>query len=793
MGALAALRERDALWRRGSDPGPRRGLLRLRTAVPAPRAGLPAAALQLDAHRRGVCLRCVGHDQRQRGQGVLRSGCRRATRRASRRRTAHRPCVRRLVVGPGASRHALWYRARRRLRGRGRTHPGVPDPGGRWPGRGGSVRGCCLPRPPPPGGHCSRGLRGGQPRWQRLRSPAPEAGRDAKRAGEGNPVHSEHDCRHEARLRARQRRGTRAVWRRDTDAGRHRAKPGDARQRQAVGPPAAPRHLRANPGDQDLLRLRVGGQRPLHHRRRVPPDHAVCTGTELREPAEPELDQREADLHPRLRCDSRPGEPGHAGRAPRPLHQESASGIYRGPPVDAAEHLLRRAVERPRLRQDADAGVPLSPRQRQRHDGLRGHGRRPRREPPEEAAFRHPVPFAQDTAEQRLHAGVARSLLPPHRRTGAQGGALPGLRLRPVHVDCGWTPLLDPGRLHDERFLPVLDAGLARPQLHKELHQGRDRRLQRHDHLLLDRPRRSGRRNRREDLPGPPPAGGRDARGPADEAALPGRHLRHPGGHVLNVPHDEPGDLLQQGRPVGDTGHRAARARGADAALLHDHEAPWRAPGRVHQMLPFTPRQKDNLAAWMVSRSDGDRYGHLLVFQFPKQKVVFGPRQVVARISQDQVIAPQITLWNQQGSEVIQGTLLVIPIEESLIYVRPLYLRAAGGRIPELKRVIVAHQNQIVMEETLEAALTRIFPVGRPGEVPPTETAPAPGAAPATGVSEAGTPQPAPELAQLAQQAADHYRRALAAQREGNWALYGEEIKRLGEILEKMQAARIRD
>ena len=130
------------------------------------------------------------------------------------------------------------------------------------------------------------------------------------------------------------------------------------------------------------------------------------------------------------------------------------------------------------------------------------------------------------------------------------------------------------------------------------------------------------------------------------------------------------------------------------------------------QMLPFTPRQKDNLAAWMVARSDGANYGRLMVFQFPKQTVIFGPRQIAARISQDQVIAPQITLWNQQGSEVIQGTLLVIPIEESLVYIRPLYLRAAGGSIPELKRVIVAYQNQIVMEETLDAAIDRLFPGG---------------------------------------------------------------------------------
>ena len=137
------------------------------------------------------------------------------------------------------------------------------------------------------------------------------------------------------------------------------------------------------------------------------------------------------------------------------------------------------------------------------------------------------------------------------------------------------------------------------------------------------------------------------------------------------------------------------------------------------QMLPFTPARKDNLASWMVARSDGEHYGRMLVFQFPKQKVVFGPRQIVARINQDQAISPQITLWNQQGSEVLQGTLLVIPIEESLIYIRPLYLRSAGGRIPELKRVIVAHQNQIVMEETLEEALDRLFPSGARARAPP--------------------------------------------------------------------------
>ena len=135
------------------------------------------------------------------------------------------------------------------------------------------------------------------------------------------------------------------------------------------------------------------------------------------------------------------------------------------------------------------------------------------------------------------------------------------------------------------------------------------------------------------------------------------------------------------------------------------------------QMLPFTPRGRNNLAAWMVARSDGEQYGKILTFQFPKQQLVFGPSQIVNRINQDQVISPQLTLWNQQGSEVIQGTLLVIPIEEALLYIRPMYLRASGGRIPELKQVVVAYQNQIVMDETLDRALERLFGRGAPGGV----------------------------------------------------------------------------
>jgi len=225
---------------------------------------------------------------------------------------------------------------------------------------------------------------------------------------------------------------------------------------------------------------------------------------------------------------------------------------------------------------------------------------------------------------------------------------------------------------------------------------------------------------------------------------------------------------------------------GGAQRLMEPYYTIMRLPGEAEpeyiQMLPFTPRQKDNLAAWMVARSDGENYGKLVAFQFPKQTLVFGPRQVAARINQDQAIAPQITLWNQQGSEVIQGSLLVIPIEASLLYIRPLYLRADGGRIPELKRVVVAYQNKIVMEGTLDAALERLFPTD--GKGPRLETARAAPAAPASAPSEAsGAPD-----ADLVLQAREHYERAMESQRSGDWARYGEEIRRLGEILSRLPA-----
>ena len=208
-------------------------------------------------------------------------------------------------------------------------------------------------------------------------------------------------------------------------------------------------------------------------------------------------------------------------------------------------------------------------------------------------------------------------------------------------------------------------------------------------------------------------------------------------------------------------------------------------------MSPFTPRGKDNLASWMVARNDGERYGELLVYRFPKQSLVFGPRQIMNRINQDTEISRQVTLWDQSGSEVIKGELLVIPIEESLIYVQPLYTRARGGTIPEMKRVIVAYQNHVVMEETLDQGLARLFGAEGDARAARAGRDVSGAAAPISGAPPASTPAaPAPvsgAAATLTQRAQQHYDRALAAQRSGDWATYGEEIRRLGEVLRLMR------
>ncbi|MFQ5988791.1 MAG: UPF0182 family protein [Candidatus Methylomirabilales bacterium] len=190
-------------------------------------------------------------------------------------------------------------------------------------------------------------------------------------------------------------------------------------------------------------------------------------------------------------------------------------------------------------------------------------------------------------------------------------------------------------------------------------------------------------------------------------------------------------------------------------------------------LIPFTPARKDNMSAWMAARSDPPHYGKLIVYNMPKQKLVFGPRQIEARLNQDAFISQQLSLWGQRGSHVIHGPLLAIPIETSLLYVQPLYLAAEEQSLPELKRVIVAYGNQISMEETLDQALTKIF----------TDTAVASPAAP-----RAPPPASIPSsIRELVVRALEHFQRGQQLLRQGDLAGYAEEQKRLEGTLRALQ------
>jgi uncharacterized protein len=184
-------------------------------------------------------------------------------------------------------------------------------------------------------------------------------------------------------------------------------------------------------------------------------------------------------------------------------------------------------------------------------------------------------------------------------------------------------------------------------------------------------------------------------------------------------------------------------------------------------MIPLVPSGRDNMIAWLAARCDPPDYGRLIAYEFPKDKLVYGPFQIEALINQNTYISQQLTLWNQMGSRVIRGTLLVIPIENSILYVSPLYLRAEHGQLPELQRVIAAYGDQVVMKETLAEALAALFDAG--------------GAAAAA----AGMP-PAEAAAARAREALDRYHKALDRLKSGDWAGFGSELDALRRLLEEL-------
>jgi uncharacterized membrane protein (UPF0182 family) len=213
---------------------------------------------------------------------------------------------------------------------------------------------------------------------------------------------------------------------------------------------------------------------------------------------------------------------------------------------------------------------------------------------------------------------------------------------------------------------------------------------------------------------------------------------------------------------------------------------------------PYTPAGKDNMIAWLAARSDLPHYGELVAYELPKQQLVFGPSQVEARVDQDPEISAQISLWNQRGSRVIRGNLIVIPMNSSFLYVEPLYLLADTSELPELTRVIVASGDRIAMRETLEEALLALIQAGptveeivdeavdeasNEGQEPSASETPGPTPTPG---SKTETPALDESIQTLIDTAGEHFEAAEKAQREGDWAAYGRELEALGQVLQQL-------
>jgi uncharacterized membrane protein (UPF0182 family) len=207
-----------------------------------------------------------------------------------------------------------------------------------------------------------------------------------------------------------------------------------------------------------------------------------------------------------------------------------------------------------------------------------------------------------------------------------------------------------------------------------------------------------------------------------------------------------------------------------------------RLPGEPREefilMLPMVPNNRDNMIAWLAARCDGEHYGKVVEFAFSKEKLIYGPAQIEARIDQDTTISQQLSLWNQTGSRVIRGNLLVIPINDTLLYVEPLYLSAESRQLPELKRLIASTGDRVVMAQDFDTLFTALLTKeGKPAALAGSMPAPASGA-------RTGELPPAG----ASSEALNHYRRALDALSKGDWRTFGVEMDTMQKALQAAPA-----
>lgn len=202
-----------------------------------------------------------------------------------------------------------------------------------------------------------------------------------------------------------------------------------------------------------------------------------------------------------------------------------------------------------------------------------------------------------------------------------------------------------------------------------------------------------------------------------------------------------------------------------------------RIPGESHEsfavMLPFTPVNKNNMIAWMAAKCDLKDYGALKLFKFPKERTIYGPMQIESRIDQDTEISQKLTLWGQMGSRVLRGNMMVIPIEQALVYVEPIYLQATQSKMPELKRVIFAYNDKIVMADTLDQAIAAVFL-----NAPISESR--------TKNKDGSKPTAANGLNQMINQLSNEYRNVREAMRKAEWNGFGAAMQRLDQAIEQL-------
>jgi len=218
--------------------------------------------------------------------------------------------------------------------------------------------------------------------------------------------------------------------------------------------------------------------------------------------------------------------------------------------------------------------------------------------------------------------------------------------------------------------------------------------------------------------------------------------------------------------------------KGQSTTTMQPYYTIMRLPGDPREefilMLPMVPNNRDNMIAWLAARCDGDNYGKVIEFAFSKEKLIYGPAQIEARIDQDTTISQQLSLWNQAGSRVIRGNLLAIPIDDTLLYVEPLYLSAESRQLPELKRLIASTGDRVVMAQDVDSLLAALVSSeGRKAAVVTSTSAPPPGP---------GTKELPPTGANA--EALNHYRRAFDALSKGDWRTFGAEMDAMQKALQ---------